>query len=87
MRLIAVWTETGGEPRDRDARLVRHMIELTRDMGGAVEFISPSKYIHNVIDNALESLISEATASPSAVTNSIRKLKPRKNNVEQKPAK
>lgn len=87
VRLIAVWTETGGEPRDRDARLVRHMIELTRDMGGAVELISPSKYIHNVIDNALESLISEAAISSSAATNPIRKFKPRKNNVEQKPAK
>ncbi len=87
VRLIAVWTETGGEPRDRDARLVRHMIELTRDMGGAVEFISPSKYIHNVIDSALESLIAETTTSPSAAATSIRKIRPRKNNVEQKPSK
>jgi tetratricopeptide (TPR) repeat protein len=59
VRLIAVWNETGGEPKDRDARLVRHMIELMRDMGGAIEVINPSKYIHNVIDNALESLMYE----------------------------
>lgn len=67
VRLITVWNETGGEPRDRDARLVRHMIELMRDTGGAVEIINPSKYIHNVIDSALESLIFEDAQSSKPV--------------------
>lgn len=78
VRLIAVWTETGGEPRDRDAKLVRHMIELTRDMGGAVEFISPSKYIHNVIDSALESLISESTTNVKRLPRTLEKVKSQK---------
>lgn len=87
VRLIAVWTETGGEPRDRDAKLVRHMIELTRDMGGAVELISPAKYIHNIVNNVLESLISETTTSPSAAALSIQNLKPKKSPAAQKSSK
>lgn len=58
-RLIAVANETilAG---DRDIQLTRHMIELMRDMGGVVDFINPSKFIYNVIDNALERLILDA---------------------------
>jgi tetratricopeptide (TPR) repeat protein len=80
LRLIAVWNETGGEPKDRDAHLVRHMIELTRDMGGAVEIISPSKYIHNVIDNALESLIfeTETAAASKPMPGAVKRIKPGK---------
>lgn len=62
VRLLAVWNETGGDPKDRDAQLVRHMIELMRSMGGAVETINPAKYIHSVIDNALERLMLEPAA-------------------------
>ncbi|HAX68011.1 MAG TPA: hypothetical protein DCY14_00250 [Anaerolineae bacterium] len=59
VRLIAVANETifGG---DRDIALTRHMIELMREMGGAVNFINPSTFIYNVIDNALERLMSDA---------------------------
>jgi tetratricopeptide (TPR) repeat protein len=60
VRLIAVWNETGGITKDQDSHITRHMIDLMREMGGVVEMISPSKYIHNVIDNALDSLILEA---------------------------
>ncbi|NOH02223.1 MAG: DUF4071 domain-containing protein [Chloroflexi bacterium] len=64
VRLIAVANETvlGG---DRDIYLTRHMIELMRDMGGVVEFINPSKFIYNVIDNALERLILDAKPNTS----------------------
>jgi tetratricopeptide (TPR) repeat protein len=62
VRLIVVWNETGGSLKDRDARLVRHMMELMRSMGGAVETINPAKYIHSVIDSALERLMLEPSA-------------------------
>jgi hypothetical protein len=51
LRLIALWNAHGDRPKDRDARLVHHMIELTRDLGGAIEQISTAKYLHNTIDN------------------------------------
>lgn len=68
VRLLAVWNETGGDPKDHDAQLVRHMIELTRDMGGVVDIINPSKYIHSVIDNALDQLIQDASSSAKKPT-------------------
>ena len=33
LRLIALWNAHGDKPKDRDARLIYHMIELTRDTG------------------------------------------------------
>lgn len=75
VRLIAVWNETGGESKDRDSHLVRHMIMLMRDMGGRVELINPSKYIYNVIDNALERLINESTLKETPNMKSAKKYK------------
>lgn len=57
VRLIAVWNGTGNKPKDRDAYLTRHMIELMRETGGLIETINTSKYIHNFIDNALERMM------------------------------
>jgi tetratricopeptide (TPR) repeat protein len=57
--LIALWNAHGDKPKDRDARLVYHMIELMRDTGGAIEQISTSKYIHRMIDNVLERLMND----------------------------
>lgn len=56
VRLIALWNGIGGKPKDRDARLVRHMIELMRDTGGTIEQINTSKYIHTFIDGAFDGL-------------------------------
>jgi tetratricopeptide (TPR) repeat protein len=49
--LIALWNAHGDKPKDRDARLVYHMIELMRDTGGAIEQISTSKYLHRISDD------------------------------------
>jgi hypothetical protein len=46
VRLIAFWDGKGGRQRDRDARLVRHMVQLMRDTGGLVEHIHASKLMH-----------------------------------------
>lgn len=60
MRMIAVANEFVGETKDRDILLTRYMIDLMRNLGGMVEeIINPSKYIHNVIDSALEQLIKQ----------------------------
>ena len=44
LRLIALCDDKRGDIHDsRDAYLVKHMIDLTRDTGGQVEIINPSK--------------------------------------------
>jgi len=43
VRLIAVWDGKGETPKDLDARLVKHMVDLMRDTGGIVEQINPVK--------------------------------------------
>ena len=63
--LIALWNSHGDKPKDRDARLVYHMIELMRDTGGSIEQISTSKYVHRMIDNVLDRLIEEGTPKPN----------------------
>ncbi|HCR70660.1 MAG TPA: hypothetical protein DIW23_04375 [Anaerolineae bacterium] len=79
VRLIAVASETVNS-RDRDIRLAKHMIELMRDVGGVIEFINPSKYIYNVIDNALASLMQEpiSTLKPSDAKALMKKIHPKK---------
>ncbi len=61
--LIALWNSYGDKPKDRDARLVLHMIELMRETGGVIEQISTSKYIHKMINNVLDSLIVDSATS------------------------
>jgi hypothetical protein len=61
--LIALWNSYGDKPKDRDARLVLHMIELMRETGGAIEQISTSKYIHKMINNVLDSLMVDSATS------------------------
>ncbi|MEW6404488.1 MAG: tetratricopeptide repeat-containing protein, partial [Chloroflexota bacterium] len=56
VRLIALYDGKGGHPRDRDAHLVKHMIELMRDTGGSIDFINSAKYLHDFLDNALDNL-------------------------------
>jgi tetratricopeptide (TPR) repeat protein len=62
VRLIALWNAHGDKPKDRDARLVHHMVELMRDIGGPIEQINPSKYIHNLIDNVLDRMMLEGSS-------------------------
>jgi hypothetical protein len=42
--------------KDRDARLVKHMVELMRDIGGATEFINTSRHLGGFIEAAHEAL-------------------------------
>jgi tetratricopeptide (TPR) repeat protein len=76
--LIALWNTHGGDkPKDRDARLVYHMIELMRDMGGPIEQISTSKYINRTMDNVFDRLMSEGDQKSNAtpIVNKTRRSK------------
>ncbi len=56
VRLIAVWNGLNSKLKDRDAHLIRHMIELMRDTGGVIEQINTSKYVYTFIDGAYDGL-------------------------------
>jgi hypothetical protein len=66
LRLIALWNTHGDKPKDRDARLVQHMIDLTRELGGTIEQISTSKYLHNTIDNVFARLMDNESPKTGA---------------------
>jgi tetratricopeptide (TPR) repeat protein len=61
VHLIALWNGQADIPKDRDARLVRHMIDLTRDLGGAIDQINTSKYLFDFMNTVLDRLIFEGT--------------------------
>lgn len=56
VRLIALWNGVGGAQKDRDARLVRHMVDLMRDTGGVIEVINTSKYMQSFVPGAIDGL-------------------------------
>ena len=43
--LIALWDGKTSGSSDRDARLVKHMVELMRETGGRIETINPAKFM------------------------------------------
>lgn len=45
VRLITFWNGKSGPGDERDARLVKHMVDLMRDTGGVVEQINPEKLL------------------------------------------
>ncbi len=53
VRLIVVWDGKAGHPKDQDARLVKHMVDVMRDTGGQIEVINTSKFIHNGMEGPL----------------------------------
>jgi hypothetical protein len=54
LRLIAVWDGKSEIPRDRDARLVKHMIDLMRETGGIIEHINSIKLTSIALANRPE---------------------------------
>jgi len=69
LHLIALWNTHGDKPKDLDARLVQHMVELARDLGGSVEQLSTSKYMQKTMDNVFARLMS--TDSPQSTDKPI----------------
>jgi tetratricopeptide (TPR) repeat protein len=63
VRLIAVWDGKGETPKDLDARLVKHMVDLMRDTGGIVEQINPIKLAGPVVIPVAAEINAPATVS------------------------
>lgn len=62
-RLIVLWDGKGGRQTDRDARLVKHMVDTMREVGGQVEHINSTKFIHfNTMDKIYNSLALDDTS-------------------------
>jgi hypothetical protein len=70
VRLIVLWDGKGTKRADLDARLVKHMVDLMREIGGQVEHINSAKFMHaNYMDNTYK--------SPSAVDEPSPRTKPK----------
>ena len=74
--LIALWNGIGGKPKDRDARLTRHIVELMRETGGKIETINTSKYIHGFVAGEFDGLPDLSKPAPSATKTKIQKKAP-----------
>jgi hypothetical protein len=57
LRLLALWNTHGDKSKDLDSRLVQHMIELTRELGGSIEQISTSRHMQRTMDNVFARLM------------------------------
>lgn len=83
VRMVAVANEFVGDTKDRDVLLTSYMIDMMRNVGGVVEeFINPSKYIHNMINSALEQLIQGTTEPVEKKKHTSRAIK--KGKVDKK---
>jgi len=55
LRLIALFDDKRGDVHEtQDARLVKHMVDLMRDVGGQVEIINPSKLATQVVQEIVQ---------------------------------
>lgn len=66
VRLIAVWDGKGETPRDRDARLVKHMVDLMRETGGIIEHINSLKLTRSAIAEKPEALLNSNGSTPKS---------------------
>jgi len=71
--LIAVWNGIGGKQKDRDARLVRHMVELMRETGGKTETINTAKYIHGFVAGEFDGLPDLSKPAPTSTKTKLLK--------------
>jgi tetratricopeptide (TPR) repeat protein len=60
VRLIAVWDGKNEISQYRDARQVKHMVDLMRDMGGQIEHINPSKVLVQEVVKVVEKRVEKA---------------------------
>ena len=68
VRLIAVWDGKGETPKDRDARLVKHMIDLMRETGGIIEHINSVKLTSSAIADNPDSLPDSSSSAPKSTS-------------------
>jgi len=76
VRLIAVWDGKGETPRDRDARLVKHMIDLMRETGGIIEHINSVKLTSTAIADDPDSLPDSSRSAPKSTSRKRNKSGP-----------
>jgi hypothetical protein len=79
VRLVAVWDGKSDFPKDRDARQVKHMVNLARDMGAKVEPINSSKIlaedaVHHISEKLKELEIASESPRPKRVSEKLEKL-------------
>jgi len=73
VRLIAVWDGKGETPIDRDARLVKHMIDLMRETGGIIEHINSVKVTSSAIADNPGSLTVSSRSAPKSTSRKTNK--------------
>jgi hypothetical protein len=56
VRLVALWDGKGEACKDLDSHLVKHMVDLMRDMGGMIEHINPMKLSRVISQNTMEAI-------------------------------
>ena len=64
VRLIAFWNGKSTLNDDQDVRLVKYMVDLMRDTGGAVEQINPEKLLKLVGNDAVAKAKEASAAAP-----------------------
>jgi hypothetical protein len=78
VRLIAFWDGKAETPKDLDARLVRHMVDLMRDTGGIVEQINPARLGKTVVSKDKPNHAEHATEKSSPNGETVKKHGARK---------
>lgn len=84
VRLIAVWDGKGETPKDLDARLVKHMVDLMRDTGGIIEHINPVKLAGPVLAPVAVTSVSFNGKSASKATPTKPAARKKKNRARTK---
>ena len=79
VRLIAVWDGKGETPRDRDARLVKHMVDLMRETGGIIEHINSLKLTRSAITENTDPLPNSNGSAPKSAPGKRSKSEPKQN--------
>ena len=73
VRLIALWNDKNRHQTYKDARLVEHMVELMRDVGGQVEIINPGMIAPHGVKDEVEKAVKSQEKRPA--TNASRSKK------------
>jgi hypothetical protein len=77
VRLIAVWDGKGETPRDRDARLVKHMVDMMRETGGIIEHINSLKLTRSAIPENTDTLPNSNGSAPKSAPGKRDKSEPK----------
>jgi tetratricopeptide (TPR) repeat protein len=64
LRLIAFWDGKSETSDDLDSRLVKHMVDLMRDMGGQIEHINSTKLLAEQVRARIEETLSREHPTP-----------------------